>query len=59
MIEALRYQPEGCGLDSRRGSLIYFIELILPVALWSCGRLSLLAKMSTRDISWQVKAADA
>jgi hypothetical protein len=33
---ALRYQPEGRGFDSR-----YVIDIILPAALWLCGRLSL------------------
>jgi hypothetical protein len=34
LIEALRYKPKGRGLD-------FFIDVILLVAQWLCGRLSL------------------
>jgi hypothetical protein len=40
LVEALRYKPEGRGFDSRL-SLEFFIEIILPAALWPWGRLSL------------------
>jgi hypothetical protein len=35
MVEALRYKPEGSGFGD------FFIDIILPVALWPWGRLSL------------------
>ena len=34
LVEALRYKPEGRGFDSR---LEFFIDIILPVALWQWG----------------------
>jgi len=58
----------GCGTTLQAGrlqvrfqmvSLQFFIYIILPAALWPLGRLSLLTEMSTRNISWGVKAAVA
>ena len=34
MVEALRYKPEGLGFDSRWYHWNFFIDIILPVALW-------------------------
>jgi hypothetical protein len=37
LVEALRYKPEGRQFDSRKVSLEFFIDTILPAALWSWG----------------------
>jgi hypothetical protein len=34
VVEALRYKPEGRGIE-------FFIDIILPAALWPWGRLNL------------------
>jgi len=39
--------------------LKFFIDIILPAALWSWLRLSLLTEMSTRNITWRLEAAGA
>ena len=52
LVEALRYQNEGHGFDSRR---CYFINLSgRTMALQSTQPLT---EMNTRNISWEVKAA--
>jgi len=40
-------------------SLEFFIDIILPAALWLWRLTQPLTEMSTRNISWEVKAAGA
>jgi len=53
LVEVLRYTPEGRGFDFRRCHWNFFIDVIL------LGLTQPLAEVSTRNISWEIKAADA
>ena len=37
LVEALRGEPESRGFESRWGRLEFFINIIVPVALWLWG----------------------
>ena len=52
LVEALRYKSEGRGFDSPLVSLEFFIDIILPAALWPLGLTQPLTEMSTGNISW-------
>jgi len=59
LVEARRYKPECRGFDSRWCHWKFFIDRIPPVALSPPGSTKPLTEMSTRNISWRVKAAGA
>jgi len=52
LVEALRYKSEDRGFDSPLVSLEFFIDIILPAALWPLGLTQPLTEMSTGNISW-------
>ena len=48
LVEVLRYKPEGRGFESFR----FYIDLILPAALWPLGSTQSLTEMNARDLPW-------
>jgi hypothetical protein len=54
LVEALRYKPEGRGFDSR---LCHWNFSFLPGRTMTLGSTQPIRDMSTRNISWGVKAA--
>ena len=53
LLEALRYKQEGRGFDA----LEFFLDKILSGRSMALGSTQPLTQMSTRNISWWVKAA--
>jgi hypothetical protein len=51
LVEALRYKPEGCGLDSRWGYRD-FSSTYPSGRIMTLKSTQLLTEMSTRNISW-------
>jgi hypothetical protein len=59
LVEALRYKPEGRGFDSRWCHWIFFFLHNPSGCTMALGSTQPLTEMSTRGISWGVKAAGA
>ena len=58
LVEALRYKPEGRGFDSRWCHWIFFIDNPSGSTV-ALGLTQPPTEMSTRNVSWGVKAAGA
>jgi len=52
LVEALRYKPEGRGIDSPMVSLDFFIDTIFLVCTMVLGLTQPITEMSTRNVSW-------
>jgi hypothetical protein len=58
LVEALRYKPEGRGFDSRWYHSNFSLNNPFGRST-ALGSTQPLTEMSTRNISWGIKAADA
>ena len=58
LVEALRYKPEGRGFDSPTVSLDFLIDNPSGRTV-AVGLIQPVTEMSTRSVSWGVKAAGA
>jgi hypothetical protein len=56
-VEALRYKSEDRGFDSPMVSLEFFIDIILPAALWLLGSTRPLTEMSNLEEGWVLTPA--
>ena len=52
VVKVLCYRSEGRWFDPRWLSFEFFIDIILPIALWPWGSTQPLTEMSTRSICW-------
>jgi hypothetical protein len=58
LVEALCYNPEGCGFESQCGGF-FSVDLTLPAALWHLGLTQPLTEMSTSNFPGAKRAPGA